>query len=46
MDKDMGLIETTILELKTFDYNENRIKYLKKTNQIVWDRDNKIDNVG
>ena len=46
MDKDMGLIETTILELKTFDYNENRIKYMKKGNQIVWDRENKIDHVG
>lgn len=42
----MGLIETTMLELKTFDYNENRIKYIKKANQIVWDRENKIDNVG
>lgn len=38
MDKDMGLIETTILQLKTFDYNQNRIKYIKKANQIVWDR--------
>lgn len=34
----MGLIEATILELKTFDYNENSIKYVKKINQIVWDR--------
>lgn len=38
IDKDMGLIETTILELKSFDYNENRIRYIKKGSQIVWDR--------
>ena len=46
MDKDMGLIETTILELKTFDYNETRIKYMKRGGLVVWDRENKIDHVG
>jgi hypothetical protein len=38
LDKDMGLIEASIYELKKFDFIENRIKYIKKKGVIAWDR--------
>lgn len=43
MDKDMGLIEASALDMQKFDVKENRIKYVKKNNTIVWDKDHKID---
>lgn len=43
MDKDMGLIEASALDMQKFDVKQNRIKYFKKNNTIVWDKDNKID---
>jgi hypothetical protein len=39
----MGLIETNMFNMIKFDVKENTIKYFKKNNVIVWDRDNKID---
>lgn len=46
MDKDMGLIEMTALEMQMFDVGikEGRIKYFKKNGIVVWDREEKIDN--
>lgn len=43
MDKDMGLIEASAFDMEKFDVKENRVKYFKRNNIIIWDRDNKID---
>lgn len=43
MDKDMGVIETSAIDMQKFDVKQNRIKYFKRNGTIVWDRDSKID---
>ena len=43
MDKEMGLIEASAYEMEMFDVKENRIKYFKRNDVIIWDRENKID---
>lgn len=39
----MGLIEASAFEMEMFDVKENRIKYFKRNDMIIWDRENKID---
>jgi hypothetical protein len=43
IDKNMGLVETNPFNIERFDVKDNAIKYFKKNNTIVWDRENKID---
>jgi hypothetical protein len=43
VDKDMGMIELTALQIQTFDYKENKVSYIKHNSTVVWDRENKID---
>lgn len=37
-DKDMGTIEVSLIQIQSFDYKENTIRYIKKNNMVVWDR--------
>ena len=45
LDKEMGLIEASAYEMEMFDVKEVRIKYFKRNDVIIWDRENKIDNL-
>lgn len=38
IDKDMGTIEVSLLQVQTFGYKENSIRYVKRKNIVVWDR--------
>jgi hypothetical protein len=39
----MGLIKASAYQMEMFDVKENRIKYIKRNGEIIWDRENKID---
>lgn len=39
----MGNLETTVDEYFKSEVKEHRVLYIKKKDQIVWDRENKID---
>ena len=45
IDKDMGTIEVTPMQIQTFDYKEARVRYIKLNGGVVWDRENKIDHI-
>lgn len=38
IDKDMGTIEVSMIQIQSFDYKENSIRYIKRNNIVVWDR--------
>jgi hypothetical protein len=41
----MGTLEVTLFQIQAFDYKETSIRYVKRNNTIVWDRENKIDHL-
>ena len=45
VDKEMGTIEVSPMQLQTFDYKESCVRYIKHKGAVVWDRETKVDNL-